>query len=359
MNDSEQPPLATDAEEGLAFCGFLAAAGPWLLTTIDPTKGESDAGKLVSRSWEPKTAAAMKTWIVEMNQVRRCNVYVQVNHPARVGKSGRPKKPDYLPNGKQAGGRFRAWCVDRDVIAGVTKAQVIAAVEAAEAPPSAVLDSGGGAQGFWLPRESFEVTSQNVIDAVEATNRGLSAELGGDHTHDIGRLMRLPGTINWPNMKKLADGRVPVMSRTIALHPERRYDTADLPSKAPGAGDSAAAGESAAGGGAGWGARRATTRRARSSERGRASAPSSPLSSASPSASSPSSRNWRRCRSSPTRRGAGRRRRRSAPRSAASASPRSTKPSSWSAGGCGRRGPSSRARWCWSRGRRSRSRASS
>jgi hypothetical protein len=40
-------------------------------------------------------------------------------------------------------------------------------------------------------------------------------ELGADNCHNIDRLLRVPGTINWPNAKKRADGRVPVMSRLV------------------------------------------------------------------------------------------------------------------------------------------------
>jgi len=50
---------------------------------------------------------------------------------------------------------------------------------------------------------------------VENINKSLAQHLGGDHCHNIDRIMRLPGTINWPNAKKKEAGRVPVLATII------------------------------------------------------------------------------------------------------------------------------------------------
>jgi hypothetical protein len=53
------------------------------------------------------------------------------------------------------------------------------------------------------------------IEAVEARNRKLAADLGGDHVQNVDRLMRLPGTLNVPDAKKLAKGRSIMLAEVI------------------------------------------------------------------------------------------------------------------------------------------------
>lgn len=43
----------------------------------------------------------------------------------------------------------------------------------------------------------------------------IAKALGGDNCHNVDRLLRLPGTINMPNAKKRAAGRVPTLARII------------------------------------------------------------------------------------------------------------------------------------------------
>lgn len=77
-------------------------------------------------------------------------------------------------------------------------------------PPTFINDSGNGLQAFWR----LEETGEN-LPAVEALNKRISLHLGGDHCHNIDRLMRLPGSVNWPNALKRRLGRVPSMAAVI------------------------------------------------------------------------------------------------------------------------------------------------
>jgi len=49
---------------------------------------------------------------------------------------------------------------------------------------------------------------------------GIAAKIGGDHTTDLSRLLRVPGTLN---RKDQRNGREPVPCRLLEFHPERRY----------------------------------------------------------------------------------------------------------------------------------------
>lgn len=69
--------------------------------------------------------------------------------------------------------------------------------------PTVIVFSGGGFQPLWTLREpSIE------LERAERINAFLAKSLGGDNCQNVDRLLRLPGTINMPNAKKRAAGRV-------------------------------------------------------------------------------------------------------------------------------------------------------
>src|SRR5690606_25406401 len=70
---------------------------------------------------------------------------------------------------------------------------------AADLDASLVIDTGGGLAALWRLDEPLPVTPDN-IEWVEAANRWLVEEHRGDrNTTDVSRLLRLPGTINFPD----------------------------------------------------------------------------------------------------------------------------------------------------------------
>src|SRR5690606_29763741 len=82
------------------------------------------------------------------------------------------------------------------------------AMEDLRTPPSFVIDSGGGLQAFWrldgpaLNLASIETINLQVRDFFEA-----------DACQNIDRLMRVPGSVNWPDARKKARGRVPSLAK--------------------------------------------------------------------------------------------------------------------------------------------------
>lgn len=65
--------------------------------------------------------------------------------------------------------------------------------------PSVVIDSGRGFVASWRLAEPLR-----DLPAAEAANRWLAEQLGGDKCHDVSRILRLPGTVNF---KPEAQGR--------------------------------------------------------------------------------------------------------------------------------------------------------
>jgi len=106
--------------------------------------------------------------------------------------------------------------------------------------PTAIVDSGGGYQCFWLFAEGEEVTP----DLAEALNTVIAGLLDGDRpTVDVSRVMRLPGTVNLLSEKKRWRGRSDAPTRLVWADWSRRFRVADfpLPAKASEAGGGNAA----------------------------------------------------------------------------------------------------------------------
>jgi predicted P-loop ATPase len=71
--------------------------------------------------------------------------------------------------------------------------------------PTLIIDSGNGIQPFWATAR--EVLSPFIIARIEAETKAIETALGAGGTHNIDRLLRLPGTMNYPNAAKRAKGR--------------------------------------------------------------------------------------------------------------------------------------------------------
>jgi Protein of unknown function (DUF3987) len=82
-----------------------------------------------------------------------------------------------------------------------------------EMPPSVVIDSGNGIQLLWVIAR--EPLTPEAVERVEAENRAVEAALGAIGTHNIDRLLRLPGTVNFPNQKKRKRGRGACQARLL------------------------------------------------------------------------------------------------------------------------------------------------
>ena len=60
-----------------------------------------------------------------------------------------------------------------------------------------------------------ELLTPEAVERVEAENREVEAALGAIGTHNIDRLLRLPGTVNFPNQKKRKRGRGTCQARLL------------------------------------------------------------------------------------------------------------------------------------------------
>jgi hypothetical protein len=81
-------------------------------------------------------------------------------------------------------------------------------------PPTVIIGSGNGMQPLWVVAR--EALTPIAITRIERETKAIEEVLGAGGTHNIDRLLRLPGTVNIPNKRKLRLGRG--RSRARAIH---------------------------------------------------------------------------------------------------------------------------------------------
>lgn len=172
---------------------FLTKISPdrWDIAAIPP-----DGGRPEFRTFDPRSASLAASFI-DLHQ-GKAGLYYQFNRPRSKLQNRKATKADIEA--------ARGLHVDLDVVDAYT----LERLKAFAPRPSVIVFSGGGYQPLWLLQD---VSTE--FNRVERLNRALAQALGGDNCHNIDRLLRLPGTINMPNAKKRAAGRVPVLARVI------------------------------------------------------------------------------------------------------------------------------------------------
>lgn len=198
MNALASPALTADAVVSANFLRDELGGRAIHLVAI-PADGGPTEGR-----WFGDDASAAAQWAADRNSAGR-NVYWTVNG-VRPGVNRKPGKSDIVA------ARFAHVDIDPPKGCGFfDKAAKVAALESAALPPSFIVDSGGGVQAFWA------LDGDTTTAEVEAQNRGLVARFGGDAAcWNVDRLMRLPGTINWPNAKKRSAGRSPALAALVS-----------------------------------------------------------------------------------------------------------------------------------------------
>lgn len=153
--------------------------------------------------WFGADIPAATEWAVAESLAGR-NVYWTTNHVAE-GCNKKPSKVDIVA------ARFAHVDIDPPKGGGpFDKLLIQAELLALSVPPTLIIDSGGGLQAFW------PLSGPASLAEIEAVNKSLAKRLGGDdRCHNIDRLMRLPGTVNYPNAKKCAAGRTPSLAKVI------------------------------------------------------------------------------------------------------------------------------------------------
>jgi len=210
-------------EETFTFLKKHSPKNHWVLVGISP-----EDRSIVGASFDVNQQKETIHWLETRNQQQRLNVYFCVN-PTIKPIMKKPKRTDIarvthlhldldpapMPNDFE--GTKEAWIDDE-------QQRIYGVLTSARPEPTTVLFSGGGYQAFWKLEIPIEIDG-DVEAAEEARlyNMGLEQRYGGDQCHNIDRVMRLPGTINWPDAKKRKKGREPCLS-SIIWHNDNVYE---------------------------------------------------------------------------------------------------------------------------------------
>lgn len=188
------------------FLLWLYPYGPWTLTAISVSKKE-----IVS-----ETCRTIEDSMRFVEEHGKFNLYYSVNEPV-------PQASNKKKFSKTDIARVHYLHVDVDPRAGEDIAseqtRILAQIQAYKTPPSCIIFSGGGYNALWKLDQPVELTAatpeEHIRNAIEVERRNWQFELDfatPDHCRDISRILRLPGTINWPSAEKVAKGRTPALA---------------------------------------------------------------------------------------------------------------------------------------------------
>lgn len=212
----------------LEFLKWWLPKGPWCLAAIHPEQQRDKANYIKTRVfWPAEGDAAVLRWL---NTHADHNLYYTVN-VARpdIGAQARPMREDLVGlMGLHADVDPR---MGEDVSS--EQARILKLLSEPRPrdlpPPSVVVFTGGGYQALWRLKEVVPITGFKHAEDLALYNLQIRNLLEGDSAQDVSRLLRLPGSVNWPNkLKREKKGRVPALATVVFQHDDRCYDLAEF-----------------------------------------------------------------------------------------------------------------------------------
>lgn len=227
----EDPATVVNDAPALQRTSFLRAfhpAGPWVLSAIHPEPPK----QIETRTFMPDEADDAETWIERHNVDR--NIYFSVNLPNRR-LSKKASKTDIHsvpwlhvdidaralnPSELEIEGRAAQHLAQE-----IDRIRLLVTERCPTLPPTVIIFSGGGYQVFWKLEKPIETGGRlEAAEEVARYNRQLLNILDGDTSApNADRIMRLPGTTNWPDEKKRKRGRVVAQAEVYSFDPTRVY----------------------------------------------------------------------------------------------------------------------------------------
>jgi hypothetical protein len=203
-----------DPVAALAFLRVLRPDGPWLLTAI-----AVDQRGIDTRQFAGDDDAGIASFLDRFGDR---NVYYMLNpHVGSLAEKADKSEVDavaYLHVDVDPRELAKPEPTREELVAYVVEERTRIRGKFSPTPspvprPSGLIDSGGGYQALWRLDVPSKITGDNVkareksCEDVERYNRALEWAFGGDHCHNADRILRLPGTLNYPDTKKRAKGR--------------------------------------------------------------------------------------------------------------------------------------------------------
>lgn len=228
-------------DECLEFLRKWKPGGPWILSSIGSdaetfAPNENDLKFISAATFDESNIEEMRKWLERRSG--RCSIYFQVNSAVMVDANGNPKT--YTKKTTKADIASFDWLhvdldprVGKDIREERNKALGILTEPPGNIPkPTCIIFSGGGFQAFWRLKDPVDVKGDiGIAEEAERYNIQLQMILNADACHNADRIMRLPGTINVPNKKKIEKGRQKEQAFVVEFN-ENEYSTSEF-TKAP------------------------------------------------------------------------------------------------------------------------------
>ncbi len=205
---------SADYKQSADFLERWKPGGPWVLTSIHPDQKKIATATFLKR-------AEVTAWLKEHGKDR--NIYFGVNPVLRsLGKKA-----------ERADIKELAWLhvdidprVGEDIEAEQKRAlKLLQKPPGNVPPPTVVVFSGGGYQGFWRLKKPIPINGEEErYEDTKLYNLQLEVVFAADPCHNVDRIMRLPGTVNRPNERKRKKGRKPALAELTEWHDDRTYD---------------------------------------------------------------------------------------------------------------------------------------
>ena len=194
--------LLPRTDEAIDFLKKLRPEGPWILTSIVPNKGQITTQTFTD-------VREMSIWIDKFQNNR--NIYYTLN-TVKEAMSSKPLKTSIS--------EMIALHVDVDPRVGEEiseeRVRIHNLLMGFVPHPSIIVDSGSGYQAIFLLEKPVPLDGTiEMVEEYERYNRQLEILLASDQTFNLDRILRLPGTINIPDEKKLKKGRIAAIASVV------------------------------------------------------------------------------------------------------------------------------------------------
>ena len=213
-----------NTQASIDFLKWFEPEGPWLLFA-------KVNQKLHARLFRPAQEEECRNWIASHNGSN--NMYVAVNPPMH-DKSEKTELTDLK--------EMRWLHVDIDARAGEDLAEEMERIRGLIGPkfpgkelpePSVAIMSGGGCWVLWRLTEPQPINGDKLIaEDLKHYNLRIAHLMTGDQCHNLDRIMRLPGTVNIPDEKKIKKGRVPELA-VVVFQNDNAYPISDFKKAQP------------------------------------------------------------------------------------------------------------------------------
>lgn len=213
--------IQPDTKRSIEFLKKFHPQGPWVLTSIATDKKSIDG-----KTFMPDSADEAKKWLDD--RVGKRNIYFHVNemfdNVERKGEKTQVKNGRWLhvdidceedPQAETSEEKAKALTEEYNRISKLLTKDLPKGIP----EPTVIVFSGGGYQAFWRLKEPYVIDGvQENWEKFETYNKRLEQVFGGDHCFNVDRIMRLPGSINIPDAKKIKKGRTRQLAKVILFN---------------------------------------------------------------------------------------------------------------------------------------------